>query len=169
MAEKKKRYAKSYRFDEDMIADIASRAAYYHCSKTDYLTFLVKRDCASDYSDETLLTYRIDGLEKKIDRQKLLLDEVGNLFLAFMESFFYYMKSSEFPYSRSDAKKKLELLKDGLVGNFINGEKTFLENLFGDFFVDESSAERQELQERLLNTTMSEKVQAVSAKEHANE
>lgn len=169
MEEKRKSNSKSFRFDENTIADIDSRSAYYRCTKTEYLKFLIKRDCASDYSDETLITYRIDELEKKIDRQKLMLDEYGNLFLAFLESFFYYMKTPGVPYSHGDANKKLKILIDGLVGDFINGDKTFLEHIFGDLFDDEDNSARMELQEKLLNKTMSEKVEAESAKEKKHE
>lgn len=149
MEEKRKSNSKSFRFDEDTIADIDSRSAYYRCSKTEYLKFLIKRDCASDYSDETLLTYRIDGLEKKIDRQKLMLDELGNLFLEFLT---VYLSKNALPTSEEikDTEESVENMLYRHLNDFSNGKKTFLENLFDTFFWEEEDEERSELQQKIF-------------------
>ena len=149
MEEKRKSNSKSFRFDEDTIADIDSRSAYYRCTKTEYLKFLIKRDCASDYSDETLITYRIDELEKKIDRQKLMLDELGNLFLEFLT---VYLSKNALPTSEEikETEASVENMLCRHLNDFSNGKKTFLENLFDTFFWEEEDEERSELQQKIF-------------------
>ncbi len=149
MEEKRKSNSKSFRFDEDTIADIDSRSAYYRCTKTEYLKFLIKRDCASDYSDETLITYRIDELEKKIDRQKLMLDELGNLFLEFLT---VYLSKNALPTSEEikETEASVENMLYRHLNDFANGKKTFLENLFDTFFWEEEDEERSELQQKIF-------------------
>ena len=149
MEEKRKSNSKSFRFDEDTIADIDSRSAYYRCTKTEYLKFLIKRDCASDYSDETLITYRIDELEKKIDRQKLMLDELGNLFLEFLT---VYLSKNALPTSEEikETEASVENMVCRHLNDFSNGKKTFLENLFDTFFWEEEDEERSELQQKIF-------------------
>ena len=146
--------AKTFRFPPEIADAIKRRAECYKCTKTDYLKFLILKDCESDYSAESFATYRLQELSSKMDKLKFIIDEFGNLFLEFLAVYLNKNDNPKFEdlndMEEGVGIKLNEMLRHHING-FKNGNKDFLGNLF-DMLIDEEDEdlERPELQLKVM-------------------
>ena len=146
--------AKTFRFPPEIADAIKRRAECYKCTKTDYLKYLILKDCESDYSAESFATYRLQELSSKMDKLKFIIDEFGNLFLEFLAVYLIkndYPKFEELNDMEEGADSKLNEMLRHHINEFKIGNKDFLGNLF-DMLIDEEDEdlERPELQFKVM-------------------
>ena len=161
----------SFRLPDEIVKEMKRRADYLHCTKTDYIRNLILRDGASEETEESLITFHLQNFNKKLDRQNLMLNEYGNLFLEFIRLYFRGRSIPKDQESKEKADRYMESFLRMHIVDLANGKKVFLKNIYAELLDDDDTPERVNLRLKVRNKLLKEpkQNQPNAVKEATNE